>query len=459
VRHREASAEDAEGPELVVVVDLAPLADADGSDAPRGIGVTGAAETTGTARWSGVASDAAGGFAGGAAARRHSWEVTRGSRQWRLLLAAASLLVLVALVAPAFVLPVLQARLLTRFVALAVALAGLQFVVGQAGQLSLCHGVYVGVGSYTTTILVGPHGWPFAPAVALAPVAGFAAGLLFGLLALRIRATYLGPVTLAVAVAFPMIAKRFTWLTGGSSGLPILRRLPAPGFLPAAKPYLWTHLVVVAVALGAFAVARNLRRSMVGLAVDAVATAPLPAAAYGIDPGRTRVMASAVGGAFGGLGGALLVLDTPIVGADSYDLFRSLGYYAAVVVGGAASLLGGVIGAALLTGVPFILATYGLKVSSNLVFGLLLLGATFAAPRGVAGSLGDWLGGLVRVREAPPPPAAGRRRGGRARARAPGEPAPARRRGHADAAGDSVAVHERPPVGVPDPLGPRRQPT
>jgi branched-chain amino acid transport system permease protein len=209
-------------------------------------------------------------------------------------------------------------------------------------------------------------------------------------------------VTLSVAVAFPMIVKRFAWLTGGSSGQPILQDFAAPPFFPAERAHLWHHVVVVAVAVAAFVCARNLARSPVGLAVRAVATVPLAAGAYGINVGRYRVFAAGTGGAFGALGGALLVIDTPIVGADSYDLFRSLGYYAAVVVGGAASLAGAALGAALLTGVPFLLATYGLLVGPNLVFGLLLLGSVFVAPGGLAAAVEQWLSGLVRVEERPP---------------------------------------------------------
>jgi branched-chain amino acid transport system permease protein len=339
----------------------------------------------------------------GRSLHRRGWNLTRGSRRWRRVIAVATALALVALVAPVFVLPIVQARLVTRFVALGVGLLGLQFVVGKAGQLSLCHGVYVGLGSYTTAILVGTHRWPYLLGVACSPVIGFAGGCLVGLLALRIRSVYLGPVTLSVAVAFPMIVKRFGWLTGGSSGLPILHGISAPSFVPPEKTYEWLHLVVVGVALLAFVVARNLVRSPVGLAVDAVATDPLAAASYGINVGRYRLVAAGVGAAFGALGGSLLVLDTPIVGADSYDLFRSLGYYAAVVVGGAGSPLGAILGSALYTGVPFILSTYGLLVGPNLVFGALLLSATFVAPAGLTAALGEWVGGFLRVEEKPPP--------------------------------------------------------
>ena len=333
---------------------------------------------------------------------RSGFVVVRGSRRWWLLMAIGAVLLILVLVVPVTFLPIVQARLLTRFVALAVALLGLQLTVGPAGQLSLCHGVYVGLGSYTVSILVGTKGWPPAAGLVAAVLVGFGGGCLIGLLAIRIRATYLGPVTLCVAVAFPMIVKRFAWFTGGSSGLRLDHGLEPPSWLPIGKPYVWVHLVVVAVAVMAFAAARSLTRSSVGLAVRAVAENPLSAAAYGINVRRYRVTSAGVGATFGALGGALLVFDTPIVGADSYDLFRSLGYYAAVVVGGVGSLLGGVVGAAIVVGVPFIISTYGLLVGPNLVFGLLLIGATFVAPVGVAPALVDWLRWLVRVEEPVP---------------------------------------------------------
>lgn len=335
----------------------------------------------------------------GPALRRRNWNLERGTGRWRLAIGIVTAVSLLGLTVPVFVLPVLQARLFTRFIALGVALLGLQFVVGKAGQLSLCHGVYVGVGSYTIAILVGTHRWPYLLALAFSPMVGLAAGCLVGVLALRIRAVYLGPVTLSVAVAFPMIVKRFAWFTGGSSGLPILHGVSTPGFIPSAKAYEWVHLVVVSVAVLAFLIARNLVRSPVGLAVDAVATDPLASVSYGINVGRYRVMSAGVGAAFGALGGALLVLDTPVVGADSYDLFRSLGYYAAVVVGGAGSPAGAVLGSALYTGVPFIVSTYGLLVGPNLVFGVLLLGATFVAPAGLTAAVRDWVGGFLEVEE------------------------------------------------------------
>ena len=328
---------------------------------------------------------------------RRALSVLRGSPAWRLLVAGSVAAAFVLVAAAAFVLPVIEARLLSRFVALGVALLGLQFVVGRAGQLSLCHGVFVGIGSYSATIAASNYGWPVLAGLAIAPLFGFLAGCIVGLLALRIRATYLGPVTLSVAVVFPMFVKRFAWFTGGSGGLPLLRQMTPPSWLGIGdtQPYLWNHLVIVAVAVLALVVARNVVLSPVGLAVQAVAENPLSASTSGINVRRMRVVAYGWGAAFGALGGGLLVIDTPVVGADSYDLFRSLGYYAAVTVGGAASMVGAVFGAALLIGVPWLTDTYSLRAPPNLILGTLLVGAILVAPEGLAVAARNYVSGLV----------------------------------------------------------------
>jgi branched-chain amino acid transport system permease protein len=313
------------------------------------------------------------------------WRLVRGSRSLGEivvgLIGAAALASILAVVW----LPALEGRLVSRFVALGVALLGLQFSVGIAGQLSLCHGVFVGIGSYSTTIAISRFGWPHVAAIGLAPVIGFLAGCFVGVLAVRIKATYLGPVTMSVAVAFPMIMKRFTWFTGGSSGLPVVRTLHPPGFLGlhANRAYVWNHVVIVAVAVVAVAAARNVLNSPLGLSVRAMAENPLAAASSGVNVWRLRIVAYGWGAAFGALGGALLVIDTPIVGADSYDLFRSLGYYAAVMVGGVSSMVGAALGAALLVAVPWLISKRASQLSPNLVLGGLLVASTLISPGGL----------------------------------------------------------------------------
>ena len=332
---------------------------------------------------------------------RRTHPLERGSSRWRLLTGGAAVVAVAAVVGIAFALPILEARLVSRFVALAVALLGLQFVVGQAGQLSLCHGAFVGTGSYATTIAASRLDLPVPVAIVFAPVVGFALGAMVGTLAVRLRATYLGPVTLSVAVVFPMIVKRLGWLTGGSSGMPLVRQMSPPRWLglTASRGYQWNHIVIVAIAVAAVVVARNVRASQVGLAVRAVAANPLSAVASGIHVQRLRVVSYAWGAAFGALGGGLLVIDTPIVGADNYDLFRSLGYYAAVMVGGAASMLGAAFGAALLVVVPRIVEVLDVRAGPNLVLGVLLVVSTLVAPSGLVVPVRAYIASWFDVRE------------------------------------------------------------
>ncbi|MGE0730193.1 MAG: branched-chain amino acid ABC transporter permease [Acidimicrobiia bacterium] len=332
---------------------------------------------------------------------RSALTVRQGSGRWWLLSGGSIGIAFAVVTVLVFVLPVLEARLLSRFVALGVALLGLQFVVGRAGQLSLCHGAFVGVGSYGTTIAISRYELPHLVGVAVAPALGFVAGCFVGLLALRIKATYLGPVTLSVAVVFPMLVKRFSWFTGGSGGLPLVRQMEPPAWMGLQVPefYKWNHLIIVAIAVVALVVARNVIGSPVGLAVQAVAQNPLSAATSGVNVTRVRVVSYGWGAAFGALGGGLLVIDTPVVGADNYDLFRSLGYYAAVMVGGAASMIGAVFGAALLVGVPWLMESYSIGASPNLVLGVLLVASILVAPGGLAVAVRDYVAGLIDVRD------------------------------------------------------------
>jgi branched-chain amino acid transport system permease protein len=340
------------------------------------------------------------------------WRLVRGSRSFSEIImiavgggALASMLAVVWL-------PALEGRLVSQFVALTVALLGLQFCVGVAGQLSLCHGVFVGIGSYASAIAIGRFHCPPLIALVVAPVVGFLAGCLVGTLALRIKATYLGPVTLSVAVAFPMLVKRFSWFTGGASGLPVVRTIRAPGFLGlhANRIYVWNHAVIVVVALVAVVAARNVVTSPVGLSVRAMAENPLAAAASGVNLWRTRLISYGWGAAFGALGGALLVIVTPVVGADSYDLFRSLGYYAAVMVGGVTSMAGAALGAGVLVAVPWFIDKNSLSASPNLVLGALLVASTLIAPGGLVVLVRRAIGRIVRVEDTGPGVNAGQAR-------------------------------------------------
>lgn len=313
-------------------------------------------------------------------------------------------------VLPVFVLPFIEARLWTQVVATAIALWGLGVLMGPGGQLSLGHGAFLGIGAYTTLIASSRYGTYPLVGLLIAAAVGFVVGLVFGLPALRIRGQYLAMVTLSLAVAFPMVIQRFAWLTGGSSGpRPVELKPPSWFDIAPYRPYVWLHLAaVVAAALVAWLLT-NLDRSTTGRAMRAAAENDHSAAAMGIHVVRTKALTFGVVAMLGAVAGGLIGLQTQAVTTDSFDVFASLALYAAVVLGGPGTLLGGALSAIIMVGIPWFTAEMGWRVGPNLLFGLLLVVATALFPDGVAPSLARGVRrGVGWVDVVPTRPATGR---------------------------------------------------
>ena len=144
-------------------------------------------------------------------------------------------------------------------VAYAVAILGLNLVIGYSGQLSLGQSAFVGLGAYTTIILVADHHWSYFATIPVSAALCFVVGLIVGLPALRISGLYLAIVTLAVAYVFPTLVLKYEWLTGGPNGKKPDRghgELVPPSWMPfaddgrIAEP-LWIYCILVVMADGA----------------------------------------------------------------------------------------------------------------------------------------------------------------------------------------------------------------
>jgi branched-chain amino acid transport system permease protein len=332
----------------------------------------------------------------------------RGSTAWKALCGLGIAVGAFVAVAPAFLFPVLEARLWTEVLATAVVLWGLGILIGPAGQLSLGHGAFVGLGGYATAIVVTRYGWPPYVGVVLAAIVGFVIGCLLGLPALRIKGQYLAMVTLSFAVVFPMVIARFTWFTGGSGGPRAGESIRPPSWFPhpADHPSAWLHVLVAAVAAVVLLLTLNILRSPVGRAIRATSQGDLAATTMGVNVVRIRTATFGLAAAFAGVGGGLLAIHTRVVTTEQFDLFRSLALYTAVVLGGAESLLGGAIGAVLLIGVPWLNQKFGWRVSPNLFYGLLILAVTALCPDGIVPTLRSFLRRIMQVTEVAPEPRA-----------------------------------------------------
>ena len=220
--------------------------------------------------------------------------------------------------------------------------SSLQFLTGTGGMTSFGHAAYFGVGAYAAA-LADKVGVPFGLAVALAPVAAWAAALGFGWFCVRLAGVYLAMLTLAFAQITWSIAFQWDAVTGGSNG--IVGVWP-PELLAGRKTFhAFTAVVIVAALLALYA----LVRSPFGRALRAARDSPLRAAAIGIDVRATQWRGFAYAGAFAGLAGGLFAFSKGSISPETLAIPRSVDALVMVLLGGLNALFGPVLGAAAFT--------------------------------------------------------------------------------------------------------------
>src|SRR5438093_587750 len=163
----------------------------------------------------------------------------------------------------------------------AIALLGLNILIGYNGQFSLGHSAFYALGAYTTAIMIDqwsvPYGWTIPVAGLLCLIAGF----LFGIPALRLEGLYLALATFALALAVPQILKYFEHWTGGSQGI-VLSKPGAPLGLKLS-PDQWLYFVTLGVLILLFVLGANLLRGRTGRAIVAIRENPIAAQAVGVN--------------------------------------------------------------------------------------------------------------------------------------------------------------------------------
>ena len=213
--------------------------------------------------------------------------------------------------APGSIDKVFRINQLNDVIAFAVAILGLNLVIGYSGQVSLGQSAFVGVGAYTTVILVVDHDWSYFATLPASAAVCFVVGLIVGLPALRIRGLYLAVATLAVAYVFPTVVLKYDWLTGGPNGKGPGRgeaEMVAPSWMPFADAGrlagpLWVYCILIAMATVLFVAARNFVRSGPGRALIVVRDNETSATTSGVTVPLYKAMAFGVSAVYGGLAG------------------------------------------------------------------------------------------------------------------------------------------------------------
>jgi branched-chain amino acid transport system permease protein len=284
---------------------------------------------------------------------------------------------------------------LTMLVVYAVAVLGMVVLTGYNGQISLGHGAFFAIGSYTTAILMANYDWPYWATVPVAAAASALVGFLVGFPALRLGGLYLALTTFALAVAVPQVLKvnALSDFTGGVQGL-TMDKAEAPFHLPLTGDQ-WIYLFTLAIGALVFLLAWNLTRGRTGRAMMAVREQSTAAEAMGIGLAALKTRTFAVSAMFTGIAGALSSIAVQFVAPDSFNFFLSITLFVGLVVGGVDSIPGALFGGAFVEFVPNIANDIS-KAAPGAIYGLILIGFMFAMPRGVGGALASALRWLAR---------------------------------------------------------------
>lgn len=262
----------------------------------------------------------------------------------------------------------------------AIAAMGLNLVLGYAGLKALCQAAFVGIGAYLTALMT-KAGMPWFSAFAASGLACFVLGLAIGFPALRVRAHYLGFVTLAFATIAWLVMRNEQWLTGGTFGIGDIPRPVVFGWkTDQALPFhRFTVIVTVALAL----VLWWLLRGPWGRAFTGLRENPLRAASLGVDTRLYTLLAFAIGSAYGGFAGALYAPLVEFIDPSPFALQASFFLVLMVIAGGAGTALGPFVGTLLGIALPeYLRITGGYYL---LAFAAIVLVLLVFAPKGIVG--------------------------------------------------------------------------
>jgi branched-chain amino acid transport system permease protein len=293
--------------------------------------------------------------------------------------AAAAVLTLAA--APFFLAPYATTTL-TRMLVFALLAASLDLLVGIAGMPSLGHAAYFGVGAYAAG-WISLHGTAATPVALLAAaVAGAAVAAAAGLVAVRASGVFFLMLTLALAEVVQQLAESWEPVTGGSNGM---YGIPAPRLAGEPLTHVaYLHWYVLAWFLVGLLVLWALAASPFGATLRGIRDNEPRMRAIGYRTARYRLAAFVLAGAVAGLAGGLLAAQQRLVTPADLGFTTSALALLAVVIGGAGTIWGPCLGAAL---VILVRDAFGPSLGGHgpLVLGLVFIAVVYALPGGLDG--------------------------------------------------------------------------
>ncbi len=250
----------------------------------------------------------------------------------------------------------------------AIAVIGLNLLMGFAGQVSLGHAGFFGVGAYAVAVLPTHFKIPSVIALILGAALSGVGAWLIGRPILRLKGHYLAVATLGMGILIAMVFTNEARFTGGPDGMPV-PRLELFGFV-ARGSVTWYWISGVSAVVAAL-IAVNLIESPTGRALRAIHDSEIAARVLGVDVARYKLAAFVISAVYAAIAGAYLALFDGLVTPATAGFLRSIEFVTMAVLGGLGSILGSVVGAAVLTILPQVLTVF--HDYEHIVLGLIMI--------------------------------------------------------------------------------------
>lgn len=263
----------------------------------------------------------------------------------------------------------------------AIAAIGFNLLGGTTGQISLGHQGFFAIGAYTETLLMLKMGLPFPLAMLCGGIIAALAGVILGIPSLRLNGVYLSIATLAFGITIQKIITMWKDLTNGAFGLSV----PSPVLagINFREDERYFYAVVLVVLTFAIIVAINLGRSRAGRAMVALKENPIAAACVGIDITSYKLLSFVISAFFTGVAGALYAHLVGFIAPENFDLNLAISFLLMIILGGSGSVVGAIIGAVFVTGLPEVLKS--IEDWQRVIYGLILILVIIFQPAGLVG--------------------------------------------------------------------------
>ena len=264
----------------------------------------------------------------------------------------------------------------------ALAAVGLNVLMGQAGQVSLGHAAFFGIGAYTVAVGPAHLGIPSWAAVLIGAFISAALSYLVGRPILRLKGHYLAIATLGLGVLVALAITTESRWTGGPDGMSVPRLTLFGWRVTGSDVWYWITGGLLVLATW---VALNLDETPTGRAFRALHDSEVAAQVVGVDVARFKLQAFVIAAVYASIAGSLLALMNGFINPDQAGFLHSIELVTMVVLGGLGSIVGSIVGAALLVTLPQALTVF--QEYEHLMLGLIIIASMIFMRRGIVPTL------------------------------------------------------------------------